>query len=118
MHDPEGEMVAKRKNKDFFGNMKAQAWWSLRMRFQKTYRAVSEGMEFKPDEIISLSSQMPGLKKLTMELSQPTFSVNGVGKVVVDKAPDGQRSPNYADSVMICFHPSRQALNIIDDNYL
>ena len=118
VHDPEGEMVAKRKNKDFFGNMKAQAWWSLRMRFQKTYRAVSEGMEFKPDEIISLSSQMPGLKKLTMELSQPTFSVNGVGKVVVDKAPDGQRSPNYADSVMICFHPSRQALNIIDDNYL
>ena len=43
--DPEGEMVKERKNKDYFANAKAQAWWALRLRFQATYRAVVEGME-------------------------------------------------------------------------
>lgn len=108
--DPEGEMVAKRKNKDFFANAKAQAWWSLRMRFQQTYRAVVEKMEYVQDDIISLSSGMPQLLRLTAELSQPTYSVNGVGKILIDKAPDGARSPNLADAVMICYQPSGRAL--------
>lgn len=110
--DPEGEMVKKRKNKDFFANAKAQAWWSLRIRFQNTYRAVVEKMKFDPDEIISLSGQLPELLHLTSELSQPTYQINGVGKVVVDKAPDGTRSPNLADSLMICFHPGLDHLGI------
>lgn len=111
-NDPEGEMVPKRKNKDFFANAKAQAWWSLRMRFQSTYRAVVEKMEFNPDEIVSLSSSLPNLLKLTSELSQPTYTVNGVGKIVVDKAPDGTRSPNLADSVMISYHPASRNLDV------
>jgi hypothetical protein len=110
--DPEGEMVQKRKNKDFFANAKAQAWWALRIRFQKTYRAVVEKMEFNPDEIISLSGDLPELLKLTSELSQPTYQVNGVGKIVVDKAPEGTRSPNLADSVMICFQPGLRSLDV------
>lgn len=106
VHDPEGEMVKKRKNKDFFANAKAQAWWALRIRFQRTFRAVTEGMEFEPDELISISSTLPELSKLTTELSQPTYSVNGVGKILVDKVPDGTRSPNHADAVMIGYEPS------------
>jgi hypothetical protein len=38
-----------------------------------------------------------------MELSQPTYSKNGVGKILINKAPDGTRSPNLADTVMIRF---------------
>jgi hypothetical protein len=112
--DPEREMVPKRKNKDFFLNAKAQAWWALRMRFQKTYRAIVEGMEYEPDEIISISSALPELTALTSELSQPTYSINGVGKVVVDKSPDGSRSPNRADAVMICFQPGGFKSSIYD----
>jgi hypothetical protein len=44
-----------------------------------------------------------------MELSQPTFSVNAAGKILVDKAPDGSRSPNLADSVMITYQPATAA---------
>lgn len=33
VHDPEGEMVPERKNRDYFANYKAQSWWALRMRF-------------------------------------------------------------------------------------
>jgi phage terminase large subunit len=113
--DPDGEMVPKRKNKDFFANAKAQAWWSLRMRFQQTYRAVVEGMEYKPDDIIAIAGDLPELVKLQAELSQPTYSINGVGKVVIDKAPEGTRSPNHADVVMILYHPGRRAMRISDD---
>lgn len=103
VHDPEGEMVPKRKNKDFFLNAKAQAWWALRLRFQATYRAVVEGMEFDPDKLISIPGSLRELATLISELSQPTYSINGVGKILVDKMPNGAKSPNLADAVMIAF---------------
>jgi hypothetical protein len=112
VHDPEGQMVKERLNKDFFANAKAQAWWALRMRFQATYRAVVEGMAFDPDELISISPDLSELSLLTMELSQPTYTINAVGKVVIDKAPEGTKSPNLADSVMICYQPAARAIDI------
>lgn len=111
VHDPEGEMVKGRKNKDFFANAKAQAWWSLRLRFQATYRAVVEGMPFAPDELISIASDLPYREALVAELSQPTHTINGVGKVLVDKAPEGAMSPNLADSVVIAYQPANRALS-------
>jgi phage terminase large subunit len=109
---PESEMVAKRKNKDFFYNLKAQAWWALRIRFQKTFRAVEahkngELVDCDFDDIISLSSDLPMLSKLCMELSQPTYSIKG-GKVLVDKKPDGTKSPNLSDAVMIVYFTERK----------
>lgn len=112
VHDPEGEMVKKRKNKDFFSNLKAQSWWSLRVRFQKTYRAVVEGMDYDPDELISISSGIENLGGLLSELSQPTYSLNLAGKVVIDKQPEGTRSPNRADAVMIAFNPAGVAVDL------
>ena len=97
-----------RTNEDFFANAKAQAWWFLRRRFQLTYRAVVEGLPFNPEDIISISSELPDYKKLIVELSQPTYSQNNNGKILVDKMPDGARSPNLADSVMIAFAPIRK----------
>ncbi|MGX9362236.1 TerL protein [Pantoea ananatis] len=94
-----------RLNKDFFANAKAQGWWRLRTLFRNTWRAVEEKMPFSPDEIISISGSMKLKNKLIVELSQPTYSVNGVGKIVVDKKPDGTKSPNLADSAMIAYAP-------------
>ncbi len=93
-------------NEDFFGNFKAQAWWSLRTRFQKTYRWVTQGIECNPDEIISISSGVSDLSALISELSQPTYRQNDVGKIIIDKLADGARSPNRADSAMIAFAPT------------
>jgi phage terminase large subunit len=100
---PESEDVKGRKNEDFFANLKAQSWWALRTRFQKTFRAVKEGAHCDLDEIISIPSGLKHRAKLCMELSQPTYRINTAGKVLVDKAPDGSRSPNLADAVMIRF---------------
>ena len=116
--NPEGEDMKGRKNKDFFANRKAQGWWSLRARFQKTYRAVVEGHDVAPDEIISIASGAPHRQRLMTELSQPTYSINAVGKVVIDKAPEGAKSPNLADSVMINFATAKRAPMRISDDAL
>jgi hypothetical protein len=103
--DGDGE----RTNKDYFANAKAQGWWALRMRFLRTYRCVKLGHPVNdPDELISISSRIPSLSKLCLELSQPTYSENGAGKLLIDKAPDGSKSPNYADAVMIVCAPSEK----------
>ncbi|EBG2976120.1 TerL protein, partial [Salmonella enterica subsp. enterica] len=49
------------------------------------------------------------------ELSQPTWSKNAVGKILVDKQPDGTKSPNLADSVMIAYAPMEMPIVISDD---
>lgn len=92
-----------RTNKDYFGNRKAQGWWSIRGRFKKTYRWVVDGVPCNPDDIISLNPKMPLLHKLVTELSQPTYKINPVGKLLINKKPDGMKSPNLADSAMIRF---------------
>lgn len=92
-----------RTNKDYFANAKAQGWWELRVRFQRTHRAVTEkDYKYDPDDLIVLRE---GLGGLYSELSQPTYTVNTAGKIIVDKAPDGTPSPNKADSVMIWAAP-------------
>ena len=101
--NPDKEMVKGRKNKDYFENLKAQAWWSLRLRVQATHRAVAEGMAYNPSDIISIDSGIANLSQLKVELSQPTYSKSKSGKLLIDKAPDGTSSPNMADAVMMVF---------------
>jgi phage terminase large subunit len=106
-----------RRNKDFLLNAKAQGWWDLRVRFQRTFRAVQAGAlgNYHPDDLISLRKGMPGFIQLVMQLSQPTYSLTTAGKVAVDKAPDGTRSPNHADTVMINYAPRKMGfLNYLD----
>jgi len=105
--NPQKQIVEGRTNEDFFANAKAQAWWALRERFKKTHRAVVDKMEYNKDDIISISSLSPEYMKLITELSQPTYSLNNAGKVIVDKTPDGMKSPNLADSVMMAFAPTK-----------
>jgi len=104
--DPDGEMTPGRKNQDFFANLKAQSWWSLRQHFQATHRAIAEDGVIDADELISLAPDLEELPQLLQELTQVSYSINGAGKVVIDKAPSGFKSPNLADAVCMCFAPS------------
>ena len=98
-----------RTNKDFFENAKAQGWWSLRLRFQLTHKAVKGQIDdYDRDDLISISGDMELLANLKSELSQATYSFNNSGKMVVDKAPNDAKSPNLADSVMIKCAPKKQ----------
>lgn len=124
VHDPEGivegtiglEGDKGRTNQDYFANHKAQSWWALRRRFRNTFRWVesrrlialgkaTEELTCSPDEIISISSADPEYMKLVGELSQATFKTNELGKIVINKKPDGMKSPNRADGVVMLYAP-------------
>jgi len=101
-------------NRDFFYNMKAQAWWAIRTRFYKTWRMmqpVKDGElppSYPADELISLDSAGLGasLAPLMKELAQPTSGTSTGLRMVVNKKPDGTRSPNLADAVIQAFFPA------------
>ena len=93
-------------NRDMFGNFKAQAWWAMRTRFYKTFRAVKEGVVYPPEELISLDSTNPLLDKLKKELAQPTKGESGSLQMIVNKKPNGTKSPNLGDSAVQAFFPA------------
>lgn len=92
-------------NREMFGNFKAQAWWSARTRFYKTWRAVKDGVVYNADELISLDSSMELLHQLTKELAQPTKGDSSALQMIVNKKPNGSKSPNLADAVIQCMFP-------------
>lgn len=99
---------SKIKNKDFFANLKAQCWWMLADRFRNTHLAVTKGMQFKADEMISIDKEKidPALlERLMIELSTPLRDYDNTGKVKVESKKDlakrGITSPNMADAVVI-----------------
>lgn len=101
-----GSDSLERLNGDFFANAKAQGWWELRVRFQRTHRAVTgQDTSYDPDDLIVLLDDYPEFAQVCMELSQPTYKLNTAGKVIVNKAPEGTKSPNRADAVMILAAP-------------
>jgi phage terminase large subunit len=73
---------------------------------------VVEQMSYDADELISIDPQLEELLPLTMELSQLTYTLNSVGKILIDKAPDGMRSPNLADAGMIAFQPRMRSMEV------
>ena len=92
-------------NKDLFKNIKAQAWWSIRARFYKTFKNITEGMFYPVDELISLDSAMPLLHQLMKELAQPTRGEDSSLRTIVNKKPDGTKSPNLADAGIQMYFP-------------
>lgn len=109
---PEREDVEGKKNEDHYANAKAQAWWRLRQRFERTYKAVEEGWTgFDPDELISLDSKMSDLTELIMELAQVIYGYSVIGKLHIIKAPKGMASPNRADALMMLYGKDVEAAN-------
>ncbi len=94
------------KNKDFYASLKSQGWWNLRMRFEKTHKAVTQDIKYETDELISIDSKLPEKENLIKQLSQATYTTSpGSGKMLINKKPKGSKSPNKADSVVIAYWP-------------
>lgn len=112
--EPDEFYTQDKTNGDMFANIKAQAWWLLRDRFYKTWRAVNFGDAYPADEMISLSSEIQGLDYLKAELSRPRVDHDNNGKVRVESKKDmrkrGIPSPNKADALVMCFAPKEDVL--------
>jgi hypothetical protein len=93
------------KNKDLFDNLKAQAWWQLRLKFERTYNAIIHKKIYNYDDLVSIDSKMNNLHKFVDELSQSTYTTNNAGKIVINKIPKGTVSPNLADGAVMAAWP-------------
>lgn len=93
------------KNKDFFKNLKAQAGWALRTRCQKTFEALEKGTVFPLEDLLSIPTTLEPIEEFKQELSQPTYSRDGAGRIVIDKKPKGTKSPNLFDATVQAFFP-------------
>lgn len=96
------------KNKDHYGNLKAQAWWAMRMRVWNTYRAITEGIEFDPGDLISFDTESIGTKmliKLMQELAQAKMDTDSRLRNIVEKQPENTKSPNLADATIMAYWP-------------
>jgi phage terminase large subunit len=109
---PDAERIA--LNKDQYANLKAQAWWAMRTRCEKTMKAIEAVKAGQPcpypvDHLCSFdSSQIKPeiLAQLENELSQPVRKKDIVStKLTVDKKPPGTKSPNLADKTVMLFFP-------------
>lgn len=128
--DPYGDITGRkgRTNEDYFENFKSQCWWSIRQRFHnafkiksfinqnscRDYQEIEKALNVKIQDAISIDSQVKDCRNLIIELSQPTFSVTKAGKILINKKPDGSRSPNLADAAVIAFAPIKKLGSIID----
>lgn len=94
-------------NQDAFFNKRAQYYSYLRDRFQATYNAAEKGIYTNPDEMISLSKDLPNLPVLKSQLTKIKRVRKNNTRFQVqskkDALKEGVKSPNDADALMMCF---------------
>lgn len=114
--NPEGRLVPKDRqspmNKDYYQNIKVQAWCSVAARAEYTYRVLYDpdfNGEIDPTRIISIDPTEIApevLHELKKELGQVTGAPNvQTGKFQINKKPEGTKSPNLADSFVMNYFP-------------
>ena len=97
------------KNKDYFSNVKAQAWWLVADRLRNTFNAVRNGHSFTDDDMIFIDGNMPNLNQLIDELTSPKQDYDNAGRVKVESKKDLSKrdvaSPNLADAFIMANLP-------------
>jgi len=91
-------------SKDKFLNLRAELWFLMRRRFEKTYEFVMEGVKHPLHELISI----PNHPQLIQELSNVKYSRQGQGsKIVMESKKElkkrGVKSPDFADALALTF---------------
>lgn len=62
---------------------------------------------FDPELLMSIDSKIPFLQSIKKELSQAVADKSTNLKLMVDKTPEGTRSPNLGDSVVMNYFPAQ-----------
>ena len=100
-------IVNEKKNIDMFLNYRAQMWWLLRRRFEKTWEHVTEKRKYSYEDLISIPNDV----ELINELSGVQYKHSGSGKIQIeakkDMAKRGVKSPNKADALAMLYGPVR-----------
>lgn len=107
--EPSSKYENDKINEQMFSNLRAQYWWYMRDRFEKTFRAVTKNEYINPEELISLSSSMPKetLSKVKSELSRVQRKRGANSFIQIESKKDmvarRVKSPNMSDALAMCF---------------
>lgn len=97
-----------KKAKDKFQNFRAEIWWQLRTRFEKTYEYKMLGILHPLEDLISI----PNIPDLISQLSSVLHWTTTSGKIQIESKLDmrerGVSSPDYADSLVYTFVKRRK----------
>ena len=104
---PDGKRASEK-----FANIRAELWWIMRDRFQKTYeyllflKGEQGGFQHPLEELIV----MPNDPILLAQISTPTWDRTNTGKIVIESKramhTRGVPSPDYADALALTFAPA------------
>jgi len=94
------------KQKEYFSNIKAQAWWLVADRLRNTYDYLHNGNKnYNDDDLISISSNINNIEALISELTTPRRDFDKAGRVKVESKDDLKKrdimSPNLADAFIM-----------------
>ena len=103
-----GRYKEDRQNEDVFRNKRAQFWWLLRDRLERTYQAIEHGEYSDPVDMISLSSSIKDLDQLKAELVRQQRKRSASSRLIQLVSKDEMRaqgipSPNMADALMMAW---------------
>jgi len=105
--DPTSLYEDDRPNEDVFRNKRAQYWWYLRDRFEKTYRAIAKNQYIDPNDLISISSGCHYIKTLKAELCRVQRKRGEKTYIQIESKQDMKKreipSPNLADALVMSF---------------
>lgn len=106
--DPATIYLGDRRNDQVFRNRRAQWWWYLRDRFERTYRAVEKEEYHDPDSLISIDSSIDYLSALRSELCRVQRKRGHMNTLILIESKDDMRkrdlpSPNMADALVMAF---------------
>ena len=100
-----GRFEGDRLCKDLFRNLRAELWWKMRRRFEKTFQHVNGVQEFPIEELISI----PNHGELISELSRPKVRFDEAGKILIESKKDmSGGSTNFADALLHAFAERRK----------
>lgn len=118
LYKAESEYMPGVTHKDHFANAKAQAWGLVADRFRNTFDAITNGTEYKDEELISIDSSIADLDQLVAELGQPQKDTDNNGRVIVESKKKlkerGVPSPDRADAFIMAFAPIEKVAEAID----
>lgn len=92
-------------SEQMFVNMRAEMWWTLRRRLEKTFEFMEYDVDYPLDELIGL----PDIPKLLLQISAPLYEKKETGKIKVESKEDmkdrGVPSPDLADALVYTMAP-------------
>lgn len=100
-----------------FINLRAEMWFTIRRRLEKTFEHIEYGVEYPLDEMIAL----PEDGDLEKQLSMPLYEKTESGKIKVESKETmrarGVKSPDKADALIMAFAPHLKKSNTNGTSY-